>query len=267
MVLDRWRFLRNRLPHTRNGESLLEVGCGSGTFTIGAAARGYDALGLSWDGADLQKATDRAAMSGVADKTRFIERDARYLDQHDDLPGRFDVVICCETMEHILDDLRLMKSLYACLKPGGRLLLTAPNVDYRSVTPADDGPFDRTETGWHVRRGYSRAMLLELCDAAGFIPEEVSFCAGFTSQKISWVWRQLARINAHVAWLGILPLRALPILFDRILERLFGWPGYSICLTAYRPRFHVRPVVGNSIARRSEPSVVGVSESTPSEVP
>ena len=49
LVLDRWRWLKRRLPKTANGETLLDVGCGTGAFTIGAARRGYHATGISWD--------------------------------------------------------------------------------------------------------------------------------------------------------------------------------------------------------------------------
>jgi SAM-dependent methyltransferase len=237
MVLDRWRWLRRHLPRTRNGERLLEVGCGSGAFTIGAARRGYDALGLSWSEADVSKAQGRAVASGVAERAHFIVRDARELDQQSDLAGQFDVVICCEVIEHILDDIRLMKALWNCLKPGGRLLLTAPNHDYRAVTPEDDGPFCKTETGWHVRRGYSRGMLVELCEAAGFISEDISFCSGWASQKTTGLLRMIGRLDLRLGWMSVLPLRPMPLLLDRPIEWLGQWPGFSICLVAYRPRF------------------------------
>src|SRR5215831_19166903 len=62
LVLDRWRWLKRRLPQTANGEKLIDVGCGTGAFTIGAARRGYVALGLSWDERNQAEATRRAAI-------------------------------------------------------------------------------------------------------------------------------------------------------------------------------------------------------------
>ena len=49
LVLDRWLWICKWLPKTNEDLSILDVGCGSGAFTINAAARGYKALGLSWD--------------------------------------------------------------------------------------------------------------------------------------------------------------------------------------------------------------------------
>ena len=66
---------------------------------------------------------------------------------------QFDVAICTENIEHILNDFKLVRDIADCLKPGGRLLLTTPNYNYRAITSNDNGPFCATETGGHVRRG------------------------------------------------------------------------------------------------------------------
>ena len=50
--------------------------------------------------------------------------DVRELDQHEFYRGQFHVVLCTENIEHIIDDFRLMRAMAACLRPGGRLLLT-----------------------------------------------------------------------------------------------------------------------------------------------
>jgi len=240
LVLDRWLWLRRRLPETRNGEKLIDIGCGSGAFTIGAALRGYDSLGLSWDERNQAVARERASICGAASAT-FEVFDVRNLHDRRDLFGQFDVAICAENIEHILDDRRLMIDIAACLKPAGRLLLTTPNLLYRPITHEDKGPFSRTENGWHVRRGYSPAMLEELCREAGLVPEAISYCSGFLSQKITAAHRKAWLVHPALAWVLVLPFRILPPLLDRAVTHLLQWPHFSICLEAYKPRFGPRP--------------------------
>jgi SAM-dependent methyltransferase len=235
MVLDRWLWLRGRLPRTRNGERLIELGCGSGAFSIGAALRGYETLGLSWDARNQGVAAERAALCG-AGSARFEVVDLRGLDQRTEFKGQFDVAVACEVIEHILDDRKFLCDAAASLKPGGRLLLTAPNDRYVAVHPNHMGPFPPIEDGAHVRRGYSSPMLAELCREAGLIVADVSFCSGLASQKLAQVYGRISLVQRGVGWLTALPLRPLPPLVDPFLRRT-GWPGYSICLEAYKPRF------------------------------
>lgn len=235
LVLDRWRYLEKRLPLTRNAEKLIDIGCGTGAFTIGAALRGYDCTGLSWDKRNQQVATERATLCG-AKTVSFPIQDVRELDRRPDFQGLFDVAICFENIEHIVDDRKLMRDIHRCLKPGGQLILTTPYYFYRPMSKQHDlGPFRLVDDGDHVRRGYTKTMLIELCSEAGFMIEEIGFCSGFLSQMITRVMR---KIHPHmVAWGLVLPLRILPVLFDRLIARLTDWPGFSICLVAYKPRF------------------------------
>ena len=235
LVLDRWLWLRRRLPVTRNGERLIDIGCGSGAFTIGAALRGYTATGLSWDERNQSVATDRARLCKATTAT-FEVFDVRKLADREDLREVFDYAVCAENIEHVIDDARLMRAIAKCLKPGGRLLLTTPFLHYRAITPEDNGPFSTTEDGWHVRRGYTAAQLLELCAHTGLLVEDVSYCSGFLSQKVTALLRFFSRIHLLLGWIVVLPLRPLPLLFDRLLGFALRWPPYSICLEAVKPR-------------------------------
>jgi hypothetical protein len=142
-----------------------------------------------------------------------------------------------------------MRAIAACMRPGARLLLTAPNFDFKPISPSDAGPFPLVENGDHVRRGYSAAMLRELCDDAGFVVEEVSSCSGFISQMAT---RLLRRVKPYrLAWLLVLPLRLLPAPLDGLIRRLTGWPDYSICLVAYKPRFEPRAKAAVTPARKA----------------
>lgn len=234
LVLDRWLWLKKRLPVTRNGENLIDAGCGSGAFTIGAALRGYQAVGLSWDARNQQIATERAEICN-AKNVSFPIQDLRLLHERAEFSGKFDVAICFENIEHIIDDRKLMKDIYAVLKPGGFLLLTTPNYFYRAMSPGDNGPFSRDEDGWHVRRGYSATMLAELCAASGFLIDEISSCSGYFSQRVTTLLRAIR--PSSLGWALTLPLRILPVMFDRLIHKLMGWPDYSICMVAYKPRF------------------------------
>jgi SAM-dependent methyltransferase len=236
LILDRWLWLKKRLPETKNGERLIDIGCGTGAFSIAAALRGYETLGLSWDERNQRVAGERAKIC-KADTAQFEVLDVRRLDRRDDLIGKFDVAICLENIEHIIQDRKLMIDMAACLKPGGRLLLTAPYFFYHPITPGDKGPFSKDEDGGHVRRGYSKAMLRELCNHANLIPENISYCSGFLSQKITFIQRVLSNIHPLLGWIVILPLRFLPPVFDRFVTSLLRWPYFSICLEAYKPRY------------------------------
>lgn len=233
MMVDRWKYVCQHLPRTGNGEELFDVGCGTGAFTIGAARRGYKAVGLSWDERNQRVAQERAAICKVSGTASFPIGDARRLDQIEGHAGKYDYVLSLENIEHILDDRKLIRDLAACLKPGGWLILSTPNHNYLAVTPEDDGPFEREEAGWHVRRGYTPAMLRELAQVAGLEVEAIGSCSGFFSQHLTWLMRRLRMPG----WLLALPLRILPPLFDRLIAKLFRYPDFSVTLVAYKPRF------------------------------
>lgn len=239
-VLDRWLWLRRKLPRTANHETLVDIGCGTGGFAIGAARRGYRALGLTWSATDQAVAAERANLCGIG-HARFDVQDVRYLETRGDLRGSFDIAVCCENIEHILDDRKLLKNIGELLKPGGHLLLTAPFYFGNEPSALGLGPYPEVENGAHVRRGYSPAMLHELCEQADLRCEDISFCTGIVSQSLTRLMRVMA-VSIHwiFAWIVVLPLRVLPPLLDPLLTPLLRKPCLSICMTAYKPRFASR---------------------------
>lgn len=129
LVLDRWIWLKHRLPYVQNAEKFIDIGCGTGAFTIYASLKGYNALGLSWDERNQNVARERAVIC-KAQSARFEVQDVRQLDERQDLVNQFDIAICFENIEHIINDQKLMTDIAMCLKPGGKLLLTTPNYNY-----------------------------------------------------------------------------------------------------------------------------------------
>jgi SAM-dependent methyltransferase len=253
LVRDRWSWIAQRLRYTRNNERLLDVGCGSGAFTIGAAKLGYQSLGLSWDERNQYVAQKRARITRAANAC-FEVFDVRKLGERDDLKDRFDIVLCTENIEHIADDFRLMRAMAGCLKPGGRLLLSSPQLRRIPQSSMDYGPFPEVEDGRHVRRGYSRAMLEELCGYAGLVPEEFSLLSGPVSQLHAWLLWQAGRIHPAFGWILTLPLRPFAPLLDPLLIRLLDLPPFCIALEAYKPRLHDSNDGGERRPGRREPA-------------
>lgn len=232
LTVDRWLWLAKRLPRV-SGQALIDVGCGTGAFTIGAARRGYHSLGLSWDARNQTVAQERAAYCGTKN-ARFEILDVRKLGERPDLIGKFDVAILCEVIEHVLDDQKLISDTARLLKPGGQLLLTTPYLHFRPIR-GEDKEVSTVEDGGHVRLGYTEARLRELAAGAGLVFDESSYCSGLLSQKLTWLLRTLSAVNYLLGWAVVLPLRVLPPILDPVLGRLTRWPFYSICMECHLP--------------------------------
>lgn len=104
----------------REGERLLDVGCGWGTLAIHAAQRfGAHVTGVTLSQAQAELAAKRAAEAGVADRVEI-----RVQDERDVSDGPYDAISSVGMFEHVGGE-RLSEyftHLHALLRPGGRLL-------------------------------------------------------------------------------------------------------------------------------------------------
>jgi SAM-dependent methyltransferase len=228
VLFDRWRWLRRA---GRRGVRTLDAGCGSGWFAIYMAGLGNDVTGISFD-ATANAAAERRANAAGATNTRFISADLRELDRFSEGLGKFDQIICFETIEHIRDDAKLVRDLAALLEPGGRLMLTTPSDDH---PPLIGEKVSATEDGGHVRFGYSLADLRALCDGAGLRVVEEGRLGGWVVQKL---FNATRRIVPLVGWRPavVLTLALRPLhLIDRPLTRLIGYPELCVKVMAELP--------------------------------
>jgi SAM-dependent methyltransferase len=230
-VLDRWLWLR---AHLRTGRvRTFDAGCGNGAFSIYAARQGNDVVAASFSEREQNDAKRRAALVGIS-TIDFRQLDLREIEEHRASLGTYEQIICFETIEHVLDDEGLVRSLAAMLDPGGQLLLTVPFDGHRPLHSEERNP-SPVEDGWHVRYGYSQQRLREVAESAGLRVTDEGFVSGFLSQKLTNMMRRLIpRVGLPAAWAIMLPLRPLVVL-DRPLSRLLRYPHLSAALAAVKP--------------------------------
>lgn len=215
-LFDRWTWLR---LHLQSGPSrTLDAGCGFGALTFFASEIGNEVIGLSFDRMQIRRARSRAATLRLT-RADFLLADLRDLDELAESLGLFDQIICFETIEHIMDDERLIQDLSNLLNPDGRLILTAPFSGRRKLAGES---VSESEDGGHVRWGYTHEELRKLLTRSGLQVLDEGFISGVISQWLINLSRTLARISTRLAWAAILPFRV----FQLLDERLTQWIKY-----------------------------------------
>ncbi len=122
-----------RLIRLSPGASLLDVAAGRGTTALMLAGE-YDVTvdGVDLSAANTTRATERAASTGLADKTQFHAGDAERLPFAD---ATFDAVVCECAFCTFPDKTAAASELSRVLRPGGSLGLTDVVADQDRLPP------------------------------------------------------------------------------------------------------------------------------------
>lgn len=104
----------------KQGDRVLDVGCGWGGFPLWAASKhGANVVGITLSAPQAEKARQRAEQAGVADRVEI-----RVMDYRDLAGERFDAIASIGMVEHVgasqIDV--YARTLAGLLEPGGRLL-------------------------------------------------------------------------------------------------------------------------------------------------
>jgi SAM-dependent methyltransferase len=185
----------------RDRPRILDVGCGDGQLTGGAAAAtgGGTLIGLDWSRAALEKARDKGLTLVQAEV------------DGGDLPfpeATFDVVMLNEVIEHLVEIDHAMVEARRVLVRGGHLIVSTPNLAawfnrlllLAGVQPvfsevSREGVYGRpgSEVAGHLRL-FTRRALGEFLPAHGFADVRI---VGATYHDVPRLARPVDRALAH----------------------------------------------------------------------
>jgi len=154
----------------RQGQRLLEIGCGWGSLAIEAANRGAVVVGLTLSEQQKAWADARVAEAGLADRIEIRLQDYR------EIAEQFDAVASVEMVEGV--GLRwwgaYLDAIARNLKPGGRAALQFISIDHRL--------FDRYAT--------SADFIQTYIFPGGILLDEPRFAALASERGLSWSDRE-----------------------------------------------------------------------------
>jgi ubiquinone biosynthesis O-methyltransferase len=106
-----------------SGKSILEVGTGSGRFSIGYAKNTGRVVAVDSSESMLKVARNRALRDGLG--IHFLRADADNLPFKD---GFFDIVLCVHVLNHIPDYQRTLSEISRMTKKKGKVIVSVPNL-------------------------------------------------------------------------------------------------------------------------------------------
>jgi SAM-dependent methyltransferase len=148
-----WYHLVREYLDNVAGLRVLEIACGLGGFVKQLVHVGAHVTGCDFSFTALRVAQGKLQAVEGNPSTVLVQGDAAKLPFAD---NSFDMVVSCETIEHVPDVEAAVQEMHRVTKSGGKLFLTTPNylnlmglydlyARVRHPTRKDDQPFDRRQ--------------------------------------------------------------------------------------------------------------------------
>jgi ubiquinone/menaquinone biosynthesis C-methylase UbiE len=167
---DRDKWIRAKAESIPAGSRVLDVGAGTCPYRSLFAHCAYKAHDFKkYEGVKLGNTTEYGNIDYVSEITNIP------------VPaGSFDVIICTEVLEHVPEPKEAIREMSRILRPGGRLLLTAPLGSGLHQLP------------YHYYGGFSPEWYKHFCEMFGLHIKEITPNGGF--------FKLLAQECARVVW-------------------------------------------------------------------
>jgi 2-polyprenyl-6-hydroxyphenyl methylase/3-demethylubiquinone-9 3-methyltransferase len=117
-------------PHFKgqvSGKRALDIGCGGGFLAEEFAQLGFEVVGIDPSTVSIETARSHAASSGLRIDYR--------IGSGEELPvedSEFDVIYCCDVLEHVSNLDRVVSETARAMKPGGLYLFDTVNRTFTS---------------------------------------------------------------------------------------------------------------------------------------
>lgn len=108
-------------PHL--GNNVLEIGCGNGNFTVFLAQQCQRVIGIDINQEYVDLANKRLEKQSTV---TILREDATKLQSK----NTFDSIVLLDVLEHIENDIAILQKLNTLLKPGGKLIIKVPALNY-----------------------------------------------------------------------------------------------------------------------------------------
>ena len=112
-------------PYLIDRKKILDIGCGAGTLSFYMASRGNYVRGIDISSKAIGACKISAQNLGIIQNTIF--RVARFPKVTID--ESFDLVLCVETLEHLIKDSLAIKKISGYLKTNGITIISIPSIE------------------------------------------------------------------------------------------------------------------------------------------
>lgn len=180
----------------------LDAGCGNGCLTFAARRLGNEVLGVEINAERVTRNREFYRRLGYHD----MKFEVCSLYDLRKIGGRFDQIICSETLEHIAGDAEVIRIFAELLTDNGILHLCCP---YALHPENNLGRTNGPEDGGHVRDGYTLESYQALLESAGFT---IVSHLGLGSKLLCQADQAIRSVRERLGDIGALPLYLL-----------FGW--------------------------------------------
>ncbi len=145
--------LRKLIARKYQGKSLLDIGCGPGFFSYEGIKKGLKVTAIDIDNYFIKKTKETCKSSK---SLKIMKLDVLNIEK---IKNKFDTIIAIDVIEHIEDDLSVLKKIRNKLNKGGKAIIVVPSHKFLYGI--------RDKNSGHFRR-YSKNGLYKTIKKAGF---------------------------------------------------------------------------------------------------